>query len=354
MKLWQKTALSAVAGYIGGILTQPAISRLKKASRRTDTGIGRVSITFGIPLEQADFSRRNKAFLGGYTRLMDTVEKVFRRTFTFSPQEDFDRAVALAIEDPMRLTFEYDLLVKRITYYMSRSASEDFHDIVLLAANGKGIGAQKILRGMYERTVTAQFIAAKPSEAEAFVDEFDIQQWNILNRCLKSTPEQTKAKFSENEIQEFEKKAKRAQTKRKLSICSKCGQPKLQAAWSPVSLNDMAVRVGNGLDLLYTNCYLIPTAHHHATPLGLQMRVTASDDSLSFDAGPSREGADQALMLGHQLLLNLIEFQNKYWGLGLDEEISARVQDFLRMWPGLSEFIPAQEAKTLEPNEGAV
>jgi hypothetical protein len=108
--------------------------------------------------------------------------------------------MALPESDPNRNQFEHELFVKRITYYMSRSTVEDFHDIVLLAANGRGIGALKILRSMYERTVHAQFVAENPSEAALFEDDFHIQQWNVLRRWSKTAPEQIRARLSEEEI----------------------------------------------------------------------------------------------------------------------------------------------------------
>jgi hypothetical protein len=188
---WVKVA---AAGLVA-VTTAVFLSRRKK----------RIGIAFGIPAEQADFVKRHRAFLAAYNGLMQVVEKVYLRSFEFAPAEQFERMLALPESDPTRNQFEHELLVKRISYYMSRSTVEDFNDILLLAANGRGIGALKILRSMYERTVNAQFVAENPSEGELFEDEFHIQQWNVIRRWLETAPAQVRARLSEEEIRGYEK-----------------------------------------------------------------------------------------------------------------------------------------------------
>jgi hypothetical protein len=56
-------------------------------------------------------------------------------------------------------------LVDRIIYFTGRLCAEDFMEVLLLCGNGYGIGAMKILRGMYERAVTARYLHANPPSA---------------------------------------------------------------------------------------------------------------------------------------------------------------------------------------------
>ena len=60
--------------------------------------------------------------------------------------------------------------------YLGRTASDDFGELLVLVGNGYGIGALKVLRGMYERMVTAAFLAKNPSEARSFAEEDVIQK----------------------------------------------------------------------------------------------------------------------------------------------------------------------------------
>ena len=46
----------------------------------------------------------------------------------------------------------------------------DINDFMTLTHSDSHHGAQKILRSLYERTVTLKYIAANPSEAEKFVN----------------------------------------------------------------------------------------------------------------------------------------------------------------------------------------
>ena len=258
-------------------------------------------ITFGIPSEQAEFIRTHAKFFELYPSLQTTFRTIFRRDFAFTPEDVYDRMHSLDVTDPQRIEFDRIQLAKQISFYLTRSAAEDFYDIVLLAANGKGFGAYKILRGMYEHLVTARYIAANPAKATNFADDFNIQRWNIINRLAAQSPEIVSGKLNKEAMDGIASLASTAQTKRQESICSKCKQPKPQGAWIKLNLFDMAKEVGEGLDDLYTICYVLPTAYHHATALGLQFKLTKETDSISFNSGPSRLETRNALILSHQL-----------------------------------------------------
>jgi hypothetical protein len=45
---------------------------------------------------------------------------------------------------------------EQVAFNLGRMCIEEFNEILLLGGNGYGIGALKILRGMYERAVTAR------------------------------------------------------------------------------------------------------------------------------------------------------------------------------------------------------
>ena len=44
--------------------------------------------------------------------------------------------------------------IDRVLFWLGNVCREDFSEILLLAANGYGIGALKLFRGLYERVVT--------------------------------------------------------------------------------------------------------------------------------------------------------------------------------------------------------
>ena len=56
-----------------------------------------------------------------------------------------------------------------IGFNLGETCRRDFLEIGFLAVNGYGIAAQKLLRGLYERAVTLEYIRQNPEKAERFV-----------------------------------------------------------------------------------------------------------------------------------------------------------------------------------------
>lgn len=248
---------------------------------------------------------------------------MLNKSFAFLPEADFERMKALPEDDPESLKLRSTLQRKQISYYLSHAAIQDIYDIVLLAANGKGAGALKIVRGMYEHLVTARFIVLNPDEAKPFIADLHLRGAALVKYWNEVVPEVLRKQASEAEIKTFEDQAASVQAERRQSICKKCGQLKPDALWTKTNLYDMAQKVGQGLDELYTECYRIPSAYHHATALGLQFKATSSGD---LSAG-RRDGA-LAVILCHQLLLNALRFQNEFFELNLASAIAASEQEF--------------------------
>ena len=55
-------------------------------------------------------------------------------------------------------------------YALGRVCSEDFQQVFVLCGNGFGIGAMQIVRGMYERHVTATYLLNHQDELEQFLE----------------------------------------------------------------------------------------------------------------------------------------------------------------------------------------
>jgi hypothetical protein len=112
-------------------------------------------LKIGFPDEWAGFARRNPEFMKAIPLLFETIDVTFNRTHTLE-------------------------LADKIVYFLSKIASEDFTEVFILCGNGHGIGAFKILRGMYERVVTTFFIAKNPTEAERFWNYFSIHKYKMI------------------------------------------------------------------------------------------------------------------------------------------------------------------------------
>jgi hypothetical protein len=91
-------------------------------------------VVFGIPAEWDRFARANEGFLEGLPNLIRAGE------IAFSSRQLRVRSANMAI------------------YSLDSLCKQDFWDILLLCGNGCGMSAPKVLRGMYERAVTANYL----------------------------------------------------------------------------------------------------------------------------------------------------------------------------------------------------
>src|ERR1039458_5861773 len=133
----------------------------------------------------------------------------------------------------------------------------------------------KIVRGMYERTVTAMYLAKHPSEARVFVESSAVMKRNYLGR-LKAVPEM-KDRVSDEVMQKVEDNAAAVLAKRRLSTCSKCHQPITKEAWTRVSMDVMAKEVDPFLGLHYHEFYLETTAQTHPNMFGVERRLRSEE-----------------------------------------------------------------------------
>jgi hypothetical protein len=171
----------------------------------------------------------------------------------------------------------------KVIFYLGRMAVDDFGEILTLAGNGRGFGAYKIVRGMYECIVTALYMEKNPAEARAFAESSAIMKLNYLKRRFEADPA-IRNRFSEEFMQTVEQDAAAAEAKRKQSICSKCRQPVTQEAWTRISLDVMAKAAEPALEVFYPQSSILlgrdrAVAREHvrnrtqAYPKGRRIRV---------------------------------------------------------------------------------
>jgi len=136
-------ALAALANLEGGIRR----IRVKLADAK-DRG----AFIAGDRAEWADFQRRRWKFLERFPSLLAAAKK--------------------ALIHEQKTPTDADIAI----FFLERSAAEDFMEILLLCANGYGIGATKLLRGMHERVVIARYLRMHPDEAENF------NAWGVVDQ----------------------------------------------------------------------------------------------------------------------------------------------------------------------------
>ena len=293
----------------------------------------------GLPIaigsfdEQKRFIEQNADFLQEYPRLNELNKKLFLRALAPPDPAELERHRQLPEDDPAAIAFEDSMTAGRIIFYLGRMAVDDFGEILTLAGNGRGFGAYKIVRGMYERVVTAFYLEKNPAEARAFAESSAIAKLNYLNRTFQASPD-SRARFSDEFMQTIEENASAAQAKRKQSICSKCHQPVTQEAWTRVNLDVMAKTAEPALAVFYPQFYLEGTAQSHANMFGIERRLIRKNGGITYKETSEQE-ARFAVHLGHHLMVRLLAMQNGYFNLGFGDEIQQRIDAFVSVWGGI-------------------
>jgi len=128
----------------------------------------------GIPEEWEDFHKRHALFYERFPHLRDALNTAFIRKG--SSTEPIDRFVFL----------------------YGRLCCEDFFEVLLCCGNGYGHAALKLLRSLYERAVTLEYLHRNPNELDDFLDYHEVQEHKLLTSIEKT--------FGEGTIREAKRK----------------------------------------------------------------------------------------------------------------------------------------------------
>lgn len=289
--------------------------------------MSKLPVSVGDVLAQGRFIATHETFLREFPELQRALETTLTESQRKISEECANDATPKTDEG----------IAKPIVFSLERAAYEDFGELLILAGNGMGLGATKILRNMYERLVTAMYIANKPAEGRIFMEHGALEKGKIINRYKEVVPELLAKDFTAEQLQEIQERFAEAKARQKAELCNKCGRPTTQEAWTRVSLDAMAREVDEQLFKAYATCYLQPTFLTHATPTGLDFRVRLTGNGPEYKQHSEPE-ANGALQRGHFLILRVLSHLNAYFKIGQDEEVQRRFEAFNAVW---SEDAPA-------------
>jgi hypothetical protein len=266
-----------------------------------------VVAAFGLKDDWLLFSKGHQMLLRKLPLLFKTFERIFLRTTETTEPAD------------------------RVIYFLGRVAVEDFMEIVLLCGNGYGVGALEILRGLYERAVTAAYLAKYPKEVDSFLDYHQVQMGKLLIHTAELFD--VRKLFSKEKLTEIRERYDQAKQHFQEPLCNKCGTTRTQFSWSKLDVGAMAKKADEHLAKLYLECYFLPTLQIHATFHALSAQARQSEaGGLTYDDNAQREAVDGAFRGAHLTMLFTLGTQNRYFKLGLDEELRGRRGDFAEAW----------------------
>lgn len=297
-----------------------------------------------FPLDYSDliqsFASTHSKFVEHLPKLLAVVHKVF----------------------PVGVVFEKDRkLAEKIVLGLGRVCVEDFNEIMCLAAHGYSIGALKLVRGLFERVVTACYIAENPKEAEKFAAYSHMQKWRLSNTAKAFFGEAYINKVGAKQIEKWRKNMEAVRDQFK-TICDNCGRhwcEKCQdrygtmPSWSKLNPGAMARKTiisentpTKDFEKFYLVCFLEPTSHIHATLASIYQRLEERPDgSAVFSTTYDRKQQDKALWMAHSLIIIIADVVARHFDMGLNSEISELCNNFWECWkgfPGADNPVPAE------------
>jgi hypothetical protein len=243
-------------------------------------------IEYGYREEWTAFAIRNAEFTRRFVNLEKAIDTAFKRVHQTST------------------------LLERTVYFLGRLAVEEFMEILLLCANGYGIGAQKLVRGMYERAVTARYLYKHPDEVRNYLDFNRVTDHKFLLAFQSTMGHDV---FSQEQTVKIKRTFEAVKAQFMVSDCKTCKTTRLNHTWSKVDIVSMARMSDENLWSLLVPAYYLPTQEFHSTIGAIFSRLDpeAADEGLIFDGAAQRDRADQAIIIAHNLLLNILDLQRE-------------------------------------------
>jgi len=230
-----------------------------------------------------------------------------------------------------------------VVYGLGHAAAEDFKEIIFACAYGFGLAGTKLLRGMFERAVTALHIARHPEKAQDFADYYSIERFKFWSRMKELYGDRFPVSDAELEKRRAQRDA--VIDSFRPTPCQKCGdnlcpdcrrEARGRTAWTRLSLDAMAREAGS-LDEFYTFYYLNPTLQLHSTMSSVVARTRKADgDHVVFRTEGGDEMATHTPMFAHHLAILVCDTQNDHFHYGLKDELRKRLAAWFRVWGKLS------------------
>jgi len=263
---------------------------------------------FGFKEQWKPFQTRHHEFFERYSNLQAALNAAFIRVVKDGEAHDW------------------------VVFTQGRVCAEEFFEILLMAANGYGICALKLIRSLYERAVTMDYLSQHPTDVAAFVDYHSVAQRKLMKaiqNSMKSDP------FTKEKIEEVETEFLKVKSGFMVTDCSTCGTQRLNHTWHRLDLVSMAQKTKFGK--LIVPAYYVPMGHVHSTMRALLSRTDESQPSgTQFHAESQPKEADMALELAHNIMLGVLGSQETHFKLEeLSKPLQKCLEDFVEIWhPG--------------------
>jgi hypothetical protein len=229
-----------------------------------------------------------------------------------------------------RIEEKSDPLTKFV-YFYGRLVAEDFMELFLMAVNGYGFGAMKLLRSMYEHTVTLKYLNENPNELQAFFDFDGVQQYKLMKQIIDTFEVGT---LSPEIVAEVERDYEAVKNRFMVKSCKSkaCTEQRIGHTWSKLDFVSMAKKTG-AIGELIVPAYFFPLRHAHSTLRSMSERLSMAADRVTFCRESQPKEADMALMNAHNCLLLALEIQQERFEIsGMREALETCLNDWRLAW----------------------
>lgn len=268
-----------------------------------------VVISVGSKTTHDAFLKRHAQFFSTIASLTEAENVVFGRTLTTS-----------GFLDP-------------VIFYLGIRSVQDFNAIVLLAANGHALPANALVRGMYERVVTAAYLRKNPDEATEFVNFDYVQRF----KAAKATKETIGLKPDEEQgFEQLKKDYESVKADFMVTDCKKCGTKTLGPSWSETHFVDMTKKVPP-LDDLIVGAYYLPLLQAHSTLRSISSMLHQIDGEFAFKTDYT-ESCDEVFRLSYLLLMHVFKIQaEQFQTAAIEKAVESVIKGYLAIYPNTAD-----------------
>src|SRR5256885_9801671 len=218
----------------------------------------------------------------------------------------------------------------KFVYFFGRIILEDFMEVALVCYHGYGVAASKLVRSMYEFTVTLRYLHEHPDEADTFLAYHLVQQDKLTSRLIETFGESI---LPAELIAEIKRKAAEVKEDFMIPVCDHPGSKmRLNHTWNKLDFVAMAKKAGE-IGKLIVPGYYFPLRDAHPTFGGLTERLEIVNEQMSLKGNAQPEIADRSLMTAHNCILDALKVQSEHFKIeGLEDAIQVCYRDFVRVW----------------------
>jgi hypothetical protein len=282
---------------------EEVLSVVDAAKRLAGESGGRtILFEFGETVAARAFWDRNPEFLPSFVRLVNLINRVFGREWRPTNR----------LED--------------VAFNLGESCRRDFLEVTFLAINGYGLAAQKLLRGLYERAATLEYIRRHPEKAERFVRFGIVQEYKVFKAAAEAVGDDLFAPMRP-QFTEYQAKYDEVRPEFKVTDCRKCKTTRDAYSWD-LDLASIVRELGQPYQQFYLAAYALPNLHVHATATSAFARDVEVVDPDVRDV----DAAESALIHATLILILVLNTESDVFSLDIDSETKACWDEVTIVW----------------------